>query len=49
MMIILQEANTPKCMVTSFLLKTLAQLVKKMRESELINQEHSNFAICSSA
>ena len=39
MMIILQEANTPKCLVSSFLLKTLAQLVKRMRESEQINQE----------
>ena len=38
-MIILQEANIPKSIVSSFLLKTLANLVQKTRNSHQVNQE----------
>ncbi|MDX1533177.1 MAG: AAA family ATPase, partial [Nitrosopumilaceae archaeon] len=39
MMIILQEAKLPKSVVSSFLLKALATIIQKMRQSEQINQE----------
>ena len=39
MMIILQEAKIPKSVISSFLLKTLANLVQKARASHQINQE----------
>ena len=39
MMIILQEAKLPKSVASSLLLKALATLIQKMRQSEQINQE----------
>ncbi|MFB5645132.1 MAG: sigma 54-interacting transcriptional regulator [Nitrosopumilaceae archaeon] len=39
MMIILQEANLPKSLITSSLLKTLALVAQKMRISTQINQD----------
>jgi magnesium chelatase subunit I len=39
MMIILQEANLSKSLITSSILKTLAKVAQKMRNSPQINQE----------